>query len=608
MARQFITNIVLKGADRLSRPLKEASKSFKKFDRSVEGSQKKLRKFSRQMRSVGQTATASLTLPIAAFGTFAFRAGLEFEKAMNKVAAKTGATAEQIENLRGLAETLGSTTQFTAAQAADGMAFLAQAGFEVNEILSATPGLLNLAAAGELELARAADIASNIMGAFRIEAEETNKVADVLSKVTVSSNTNLEQLAEAMAKVAPVADRFGLSIEDTASAIGLLGNIGVQGTEAGTALRRALINLAAPTSTARKMIEGLGVSVADKSGNLRSFNDIMQQLGTRLEELPQKAQLQVLNELFGARGIVAAAELTQQATSGALANFTESINNADGAAKQIADTLLTGLPGAVVRFTSAFNGLQITINSVVKGEITALLNSLTKISQGLQSLDPAVLKLGVKVAAFVAIVGPLLIGLALLGKAIAFVLPVLIKMKVAVVFLSGAIVKLGAVVTGASGALAGFAGLLTLGGIVGAVSIVWQLVDAFDSLKDFAVETGRAIRNDMLLPLKRLVDFIIKMPLENISRVMSLFGFESDGLNRILRSDITGANQSTFGPNVTGQTSASAAPAQDTRSPTVRVQVEGSNATVRSVDVDDPDNVIDEVLTGINFSGGFSAL
>ena len=608
MARQFITNIVLKGADRLSRPLQQASKNFKKFETSVDGATKKMRKLSNSMRNAGQTATASLTLPIAAFGTFAFRAGLEFEKAMNKVAAKTGATGEELKSLRDLAEELGSTTQFTAAQAGDGMAFLAQAGFEVNEILSATPGLLNLAAAGELELARAADIASNIMGAFRIEAEKTNEVADVLSKVTVSSNTNLEQLAEAMSKVAPVADRFGLSIQDTASAIGLLGNIGVQGTEAGTALRRALINLSAPTSGARKMIEALGVSVDDGKGNLKSFNDIMEQLGTRLEKLPQKTQLRVLNELFGARGIVAAAELTQQATSGAFAQFTESVNQADGSAQKIADTLLRGLPGAVVRFTSAFNGMQIKISKVVEGELITLLKTLTELSQTIQNLDPAVLKLGTKVAAFVAIVGPLLIGLSLLLKAGAFILSGLAKIGPAIAFVSGLMAKLGVLVVGTGTAFAGLAGVLTLGGLIGIGSIIYQLVSAFGLLKDFVVQTGKAFTEDFLSPLKRVADFILKFPIEQLIQLLSLVGIESDTLNRFARSDFTGVNQTTFGADAATPGPAGPPEGEQQRGPTVKVQVEGTNASVRSVDTEDPDGVIDEILTGINFSGGLSSL
>lgn len=583
MPKTLITSILIRGSDKLSGPINRARANFSKFEKSIEGTQAKLRGFSRSMKKVGRGMTVGLTAPIAAFGAFSLRAGVNFQKAMNRVEAKTGATAEEMKNLEGLARELGSTTQFTATQAGEGMAFLAQAGFEVNEILKATPGLLNLAAAGEVDLGRAADIASNIMGAFRIEVERTNEVADVLSKVTASSNTNLDQLAEAMSKVAPVAQKFGLDIQETASAVGLLGNIGVQGTEAGTALRRAFLNLAAPASTARKMIEGLGVDVADSAGNVRSFNDIMLDLGTALDKLPQRSRLTVLNELFGARGIVAAAELTDQATSGVLAKFTEEMRDSAGAAEKMRKTMMKGLPGAIVELASAFEGFQITLTKIVDSEAVKFLNFLAKTFRSLSDVHPVLLKIGIALAGILAVLGPLLLSLGFMATGIAKILPILVFFGAAVTSATAGLVALGAI---------GFAG-------VGFA--IYKVLDQWESLLDFMRQTREAIFQDVLLPFKRLADFLLKFPLQALQTVLSAVGLGSSAIDSVLRSDVFGANKSTFGPNMRAP-SAETQVQRSEQVSRVQIEVQDNGGNVRRVETDDRSGAIEEIMMGRSFS------
>lgn len=231
-----------------------------KFNAALRNAQRSMTKFGRSMQRVGQNLTTSVTLPVVAIGGNALRTAAQFESAMNQVAAVSGATGKQFQELENLAKQLGETTSFSASQAAEGMSFLAMAGFEVNDILESMPGVLNLAAAGQMDLAMASDIASNILTGFGKDASEMSKAVDVLAKTFTSSNTNLEQLGEAMAYVAPVANSAGLQFEEVSAAVGLLGNAGIQASRAGTTLRGAIANLLSPTGEAKKVLDRLGVS------------------------------------------------------------------------------------------------------------------------------------------------------------------------------------------------------------------------------------------------------------------------------------------------------------------------------------------------------------
>src|SRR5699024_449046 len=159
------------------------------------------------------------------------------------------------------ARELGQTTQFTASQAADGMKYLAMAGLDANEIMAAMPGMLDLAVAGNLDLGTTADIASDTMAAFGLEASEATRVADVLAKTATSSNTNIEMLGDTMKYVAPVARTAGMSLEETSAMAGLLANVGIKSSQAGTTMKSMLLKLANPSAKASNLLSDLGVSV-----------------------------------------------------------------------------------------------------------------------------------------------------------------------------------------------------------------------------------------------------------------------------------------------------------------------------------------------------------
>ena len=300
------------------------------------------------MRSVAAAVGVTFGLwQVTRILTSALRTAAEFEAEMNRVKALTGATREEFIALEATAKKLGSSTVFSARQAGNAMAFLAQAGFSVNEIVGSMRDTLNLAAAAGLDLGTAADIVSNVMSGFGIRVEDLSSAVDVLSKASVSANTDLLQLGQAMKLAGPVAKQFGLTFEETTAAIALMGNAGFQSTLAGTALRGALIRLAA---SAKKF----GIDVFDANRKLLPLVEIMKRLRTAgLSDTE-------MFDLLGQRAGPAFAALLSQGVQ-ALERLTTELRNAGGTAENIAKVKMEGLKGAVIELTSAWEGLQISL-------------------------------------------------------------------------------------------------------------------------------------------------------------------------------------------------------------------------------------------------------
>jgi TP901 family phage tail tape measure protein len=413
-------------------------------------------------RKAFTNVTSSATWQAAAVGAAAIGAGLvssvrvamDFEKSMSAVAAKTQAGQEDMAKLTELAKDLGRSTQFSAKEVADGMDFLAMAGFKVNDMLTAMPSLLDLAAAGNLDLASTADIVSNILGGMNMEATETGRVADVLAKAATSSNVSVGMLGETFKFVAPVAAQAGAGLEDVAAAAGLLGDAGIQGSEAGTGLRSVLLRLAAPPTEAAKALERLGVSTKDASGNMRPFGDILSDVDRSMKDLNlgSAEQIEIQNALFGKTAIASGAILQQAAANGELSAKTKELMESQGAAAAMAEIMNDNLAGAFKRLQSAIEGFQIQLVSGTNPALQSFvdfaanaINVLTDMMERFPLVTGAVVALA---AAFVALVA--------LAPFIAAFISVIGSIKAV---LAG--VSLGAVVAGwVTAALPALAGLI----------------------------------------------------------------------------------------------------------------------------------------------------
>ncbi len=282
----------------------------------------------------------------------------QFEQQLNRVRALTGATGADFAKLESEAKRLGETTQFSASQVADAQGFLAQAGFETNQILGSLEGTLNLAAAAQLDLASSADIVSNVLSGLQLPVSELGRANDTLVKTFTSTNTNLSQLGEAFKFVGPVISSAGVDFEEASAAIGLLGNAGIQGSLAGTSLRGAITKLLNPTAEAAKTLKDLGVQATNSTGDLLPLNQIIEQLEK------SGADTSDIFTIFGQRAGPSVAALIGQG-SGALRELTGELKNAGGTAQNVASVQMEGLTGAITQAKSAIEGTVIALGDAL---------------------------------------------------------------------------------------------------------------------------------------------------------------------------------------------------------------------------------------------------
>lgn len=396
---------------------------------------RKLRSFERSAGRLGRSLTTNLSAPIAAIGTGSVMAAANFEKSMNKVSAVTGATENSLDKLNSQAKKLGETTQFSASQAAEAMTFLGMAGFKTEEIMSAMPATLDLAAAGSIDLASAADIASNILSGFGENADKLGHFSDVLSKGFTSSNTSLLQLGEAMSYAAPVASSFGISVEETTAALGKLSDAGIQSSMAGTGLRGILSKLSSKQKE-------LGINTFNSAGKMHSLSSILEMISKK------GISSSKIMEIFGDRAGPSMLALLKVGGDG-LKQFTTELENSGGTAKKIADTQLKGFSGEITKLKSATEGLAIDIGEMLIPELTKIVHKVKNAITFIKSLTTSQKQSAISILKFTAAAGPLLMLLSKLAAGFQVILGIIPKLITGLKLLGVAITRnpLGALVT-----------------------------------------------------------------------------------------------------------------------------------------------------------------
>ncbi len=313
----------------------------------------------------------------------AVSSGMSFEQQMSKVGAISRASEEDMAKLTAQAKQLGAETEWSASQAAQGMQYLAMAGFSTENTMKAMPGMLSLASAGAIDLGRAADISSNILSGFNLKAEEMGRVGDVLVNTFTSSNSDLSMLGETMKYVAPTAVAFGSSLEQTAAMAGKLHDAGIQGSMAGTALRAMMVRLSKPRKEAAAALDALGVKTKDANGKLRSMPDILADIAKAEEKLSQAGRMRATATIFGTEALSAANVLMQQAASGSLQEYEKSLYR-QGSAAEVATKQNDNLAGDVKVLGSVFEALQLTIYERVQPALRAFTQKVTDVIGGMK--------------------------------------------------------------------------------------------------------------------------------------------------------------------------------------------------------------------------------
>ncbi|MEE9451102.1 MAG: phage tail tape measure protein [Ignavibacteriaceae bacterium] len=326
----------------------------KEFNSKLTKAQAKTKTFTSQVGKLGAALGAGLgIIAVVNLTKKIVTLQAEFSSMLSRVNALTNATSEMSAALRIQAQVLGRETQFTATQAAEAMTFLAQAGLNVNEIYTAMPNTLELAAVGQISLAEAADISTNVMSAYGLQAEDLGRVNDIIANTSTKANTNVREFAEAFKMVGPVAKSAKQKLVDISAQIGLLANAGIKGTMAGTALRTMISKLINPTGDAADILEDFNIQTQNLAGDgIRPLNDI-------LSEMREKGVgLKEMFEIFDLRAAGSADVL--KALSGDFEEFAETVG-VSGTAARVAAEQMDNLKGDLLRVTSAWEGALLSL-------------------------------------------------------------------------------------------------------------------------------------------------------------------------------------------------------------------------------------------------------
>ena len=471
---------------------KSALQELQAFKNSASSMGDKVTALGSAMTKAGSTMTKSVTLPLVGLGTAAVATTTKFESAMSKVSAISGATGDDLAALTDKAKEMGAKTKFSASESAEAFQYMAMAGWKTEDMLDGIDGIMNLAAADGLDLATTSDIVTDALTAFGLSASDSAHFADVLAKASSSANTNVSMLGESFKYVAPVAGSLGYSAEDTAIALGLMANAGIKGSQSGTALRGALTRLIKPTDDAAALMEEYGLSLTNSDGSMKSLGEVMSMLRSNLGDLTEAEQAQIAATLFG-----------QEAMSGMLSiinasdkdfqNLTDQIYGADGAAKQMADTMLDNLSGQLILLKSSLEGAAIAFGELLLPLIKKITSAIQGLVDWVNNLSDRQKAIIVTIAGVLAVVGPILI---IGGKIVKLVGSVMGVIKV----LKPAIAALNAIMLANPIIL-----IITL--IAGLIAALVTLYKKNETFRNFVDETWASIKNVVSTVVNALVTF-----------------------------------------------------------------------------------------------------
>ena len=305
-------------------------------------------------------AAGTVNTAMTAIATYSIKVGSDFEAGMSKVSAISGATGDDLDALTEKAKEMGAKTKFSATEAASAFEYMAMAGWKTEDMLNGIEGVMNLAAASGEDLAATSDIVTDALTAFGLSASDSAHFADVLAQASSNSNTNVGLMGDTFKYVAPVAGALGFSVEDCAIAIGLMANSGIKASQAGTSLRQIFTNLVKPTDAMQGAMDKLGISLTDSAGNTKTLDTLTGELRQSFSGLTEAEKAQYAATLAGQEGMSGFLAIVNASDEDFNA-LKASINNADGAAESMAETMQDNLKGSITILGSALEGFGIQV-------------------------------------------------------------------------------------------------------------------------------------------------------------------------------------------------------------------------------------------------------
>ncbi|BDX41163.1 phage tail tape measure protein [Enterococcus faecium] len=411
---QFSVEALLKATDsgfvKTFKDAQEAVRTFEKKSNSMTTAVGSI------MKSTGASMTKYISAPLFGVGVAAAKVGGDFEEQMSRVKAISGTTGKSFDELRQQAVDLGAKTAFSAKESAAGMENLASAGFSAQEIMKAMPGLLDLAAVSAGDVALASENTATALRGFGLEASEAGHVADVFARAAADTNAEVGDMGEALKYVAPVANSMGISLEETAAAIGIMSDAGIKGSQAGTTLRGALSRLARPTKAMQDTMDNLGVSFYDADGKMKPLKTQVELLKKAFEGLTPEQQQNALVTLYGQESLSGMMALIDKGPD-SLGKLTKSLKDSDGAADDMARTMQDNMNSSIEQMFGAFESAAIVIQKILAPSIKKVADAISGLVEKFVSAPESTQKLVVAIGAIAIAIGPVLYALGMVVKA-----------------------------------------------------------------------------------------------------------------------------------------------------------------------------------------------
>lgn len=411
---QFSVEALLKATDSgFVKTFKDAQDAVKTFE---EKSNSMTTAVGKVMQGTGAAMTKYITTPLIGVGVAAAKVGGDFEEQMSRVKAISGATGDTFEQMKQQAIDLGAKTAFSAKESAAGMENLASAGFSAQEIMKAMPGLLDLAAVSGGDVALASENTATALRGFGLEASEAGHVADVFARAAADTNAEVGDMGEALKYVAPVANSMGISLEETAAAIGIMSDAGIKGSQAGTTLRGALSRLARPTKAMQDTMDNLGVSFYGADGKMKPLKTQVELLKKAFEGLTPEQQQNALVTLYGQESLSGMMALIDKGPD-SLGKLTKSLKDSDGAADDMARTMQDNMNSSIEQMFGAFESAAIVIQKILAPSIKKVADAISGLVEKFVSAPESTQRLVVAIGAIAIAIGPVLYALGMLVKA-----------------------------------------------------------------------------------------------------------------------------------------------------------------------------------------------
>ena len=520
--------------DALQREIVETEEELRRLQQEAATTNTALSKIDvagQKMKTVGNSIAGAgkkmmgVTTVIGGVGVAAVKTAADFDSAMSQVAAVSGATGKDFDALRNKAREMGAKTKFSATEAAEAMNYMAMAGWKTEDMLDGIEGVMNLAAASGEDLAATSDIVTDALTTFGLSAKDSGHFADILAAASSNANTNVSMMGETFKYCAPIAGALGFSAEDTAEAIGLMANAGIKSSQAGTALRTIMNNLAGDVKISGKAIGDVTIATTNADSSMRDLSDILADCRSAFGNLTESEKAQAAESLVGKNAMSGFLAL-MNAGEDDIAKLSSAIDNCDGSAEKMAMTMQDNLAGQLTILKSQLQELAISFGDILMPAIRSIVSKLQGFVDKLNGMDEGTKRTIVTIALLVASIGPLLV---IIGTAIS-------KIGVAmqgVVKLANGISKLKVSVQGGTGVLGKLGA--ALGGIsapvLAVVAVIAVLVAAFIHLW----KTNEGFRDAIIGTWNRIKDTISGFCQGIVDRLNAL-GFQFTDIVDVLKT------------------------------------------------------------------------